>query len=88
MANTVKVELTEQEVEQLLQNAQRGYAGGSSSSREQQAAYNRAVGKLQIALAETLIPVQKRTYTRRAGTGKRRGRPPKNAAKVASTPEG
>ena len=97
MANTVKIELTEQEVQQLLVNAQRGYANENGLSREQQAAYNRAVGKLQIAWAEALQPSQKRPYTRRAvantgastGTGKRRGRPRKNApAQAANTSEG
>ena len=90
MANTVKVEFTEQEVEQLLLNAQRGFASASSLSREQQATFNRAVGKLQIAWADALNPTQKRPYTRRAakGTGKV-GRPRKNAAaKEVPAPEG
>ena len=49
MSNIVKVELTEQEVEQLLLNAQRGSVSGNGLSREQQAVFNRATGKLQIA---------------------------------------
>ena len=87
MAYIVKVELSEQEVEQLLQNAQRGHADAGGTNREQRAAYNRAVGKLQIALADAINPIQKRPYTHKTVTGRRRGRPRKNAVENEATPQ-
>jgi hypothetical protein len=97
MDASVRVDLTEQEVEQLLKLTQQGYVQAEGSlSQTDLVAYNRLLGKLHMARAEgmTAGATPKRKYTRWATktakkapatkTGRKRGQPAKQTADSAA----
>jgi hypothetical protein len=99
MSTIVRVDLTEQEIEQLLKLTQKGYEQTEGSLNQVElATYYRLLGKLHMARAEgmTAVATPKRKYTRRAAkkapatkTGRKRGRPAKKTAEptAATTTE-
>ena len=89
MNTVVQLELTEQEVEQLLRLAQQAYEQTASRlSPAEQVAFNRVLGKLHLARAEGMSQSAptKRPYTRRAAKATKATKTTKTTKTTPATP--